>query len=343
MQSFAAREHAEMERVLNEPDRAPHIFVYLRNTDADADPWDEANWAHANPALGQFLSLQSLRDEAREARNDPSKENAFRQYRLNQWVTMSSRWMPMHVWDATSGNLWLNPDHERRTLAGRLAFGGLDLAAKFDLTAWCLLIPPGADDEPDAPADVLWRFWLPAAGIKRLDKLNDGKFSQWAKAGWITVTDGSVIDYDRVVADIALDAQTFEIGGLDCDEWSMWPIIKRVADACKLDPDTGGVTAYRNTYDRMSPGMDEVMGLVTSGRLRHHGNPVARFCFDRCEVRRAPYDPNLIRPSKPERNVDRARIDAVPTAAMAANAWRLRLSGSDERVSAYEDESLMVV
>jgi len=337
-QSFAYAEHVEMQKISEDPARAPHVFVYMRNTPADADPWDERNWKHASPALGSFLSLQALRDEALEARNDPAKENAFRQFRLNQWVSQTSRWMPMHLWDASSGDLWLTPGWGRDQLGGRVGYGGLDLAAKFDLTAWCLFLP-GADD---GPVDVLWRFWLPEAGVDRLDKLNDGKFTRWAKAGWLTVTEGSVIDYDRVVADIAADAAHFTIRGVDCDEWSMWPIINRVADACGLDAESGEVTAYRNTFDRMSAGLDDVMGLVNDERLEHHGNPVARFCFDACTVRRAAYDPNLIRPSKPERGVDRARIDAVPTAAMAANSWRTNATTTPRR-SVYEDDGLMVV
>lgn len=336
--SFAAAEHAEMQRIADDPQRAPHVFVYMRNTPRDADPWDEANWRHANPALGSFLSLQALRDEALEARNDPTKENAFRQFRLNQWVSQSSRWMPLHLWDATAGNLWLGPDGGRRQLAGRTAYGGLDLAAKFDLTAWCLIFP--GDD--DGPADALWRFWLPEGGLERLDKVNDGQFSRWARAGWITVTDGGVIDYDRVVADIAADAETFNIAAIDADEWSMWPVIGRIANACGLDADAGEVTAYRNTFDRMSAGLDDIMGLVRERRLHHHGNPVARFCFDACEVRRAPYDANLLRPVKPDRARDPKRIDAVPTAAMAANALRSR-ADVEPRTSAYESESLMVV
>jgi phage terminase large subunit-like protein len=337
--SFAAAEHAEMQRVADDPDRAPHVFVVMRNLPREADPWDENNWSVPNPALGSFLSLQALRDEAQEARNDPAKENAFRQFRLNQWVSQSSRWMPMHLWDASTGDLWLTPDYGRAPLAGRVAFAGLDLAAKFDLTAWCLLVP--AEDDT-APADVLWRFWLPEGGLERLDKLNDGLFSRWAAAGWITVTPGGVVDYERVVADIAADAATFTVRAVDCDEWSMWPIINRVADACGLDVEAGEITAYRNTFERMSGGLDDVMGLVKSQRFHHHGNPVARFCFDACEVRRAVYDANLIRPSKPDRAADRARIDAVPTAAMAANAWRSRADHVPAR-SAYEDASLLVV
>ena len=156
------------------------------------------------------------------------------------------------------------------------------------------------------------------------------------------MTEGSVIDYDRVVADISQDARDFTIIGADCDEWSMWPIINRIADACGLDAENGDVTAYRNSYDRLSPGMDDLMGLVRNGRMRHFGNPVARFCFDGCEVRHAPYDPNLVRPVKPERMRDRVRIDAVPAAAMAVNCWRAR-ADAPRYTSAYEDARLTVL
>lgn len=338
-QSFGKQEHDEMARIAEDPDRAPHIFVYLRNLPADADAWDESNWRMPNPALGEFLSIQSLREEAIEAKNDPAKEHAFRQFRLNQWQSTATRWMPMHLWDASGGDLWMNPQWAWEALAGRRAYAGFDLSAKFDLTAWCLLLPP---DEPNGPVDMLWRFWIPEDGLERLDKLHDRKFSRWAQQGWLTVTEGSVIDYDRVVADVALDAQHFRLLGADADEWSMWPVINRIAEAVGLNPDAGEIVAYRNTYDRISGGMDEVMGLVRMERLQHHGNPVARFCFDSCEVRHAPFDANLVRPVKPERSKERARIDAVPAAAMAAAAWRRR-EDAELYVSAYEDSRLMVI
>lgn len=336
--SFGKSEHDEMMRIAEDPNRARHIFTYIRSLPSDADPWDEANWAQPNPALGSFLSLQALREEAEEAKNDPTKENSFRQFRLNQWVSQSTRWMPLHLWDACAGDVYLHPSTAEARLAGVTAYAGFDLAAKFDLTSWCLLLPEGGEEDP---VHLLWRFWLPESGLDKLDQLHEGRFTRWAREGWLTVTEGSVIDYDRVVADVAEDARTFRIVGADCDEWSMWPVINRVAEACTLDVDQGEVTAYRNTYDRMSPGMDGLMSLVRTGRLRHHGNPLARFCFDTVEVRRAAYDPNLIRPVKPERMTDRARIDGVCAAAMACNSWQARATVNFE--SAYENRGLMVV
>ncbi|QVJ00338.1 phage terminase small subunit P27 family [Nocardiopsis eucommiae] len=107
--SFAANMHNEMERIQDDPSRAPHIFTFLRNTPQDADPWDEKHWKHANPALGDFLSLKSMREEALEARNDPTAEKAFRQFRLNQWVRAATRWMPMPLYVASAGSCGPHP------------------------------------------------------------------------------------------------------------------------------------------------------------------------------------------------------------------------------------------
>lgn len=337
-QSFAAGMHNEMQRIADDPTRSPHTFVYMRNTPDDADPWDEQNWYHANPALGDFLSVEAFHRQASDARNDPSKENAFRQFRLNQWVRQVSRYMPMHLYTASSGDIWSAPDWGRAALVGRQAWGGLDLSAKFDLTAWCVVLPPL---EPDGPADVLWRFWVPEAALARLDGDGEGKWARWASEGWLTVHDGELLDYDRIAADITADGRDFRFRGVDADEWSMWPMLNRVAEALGVDVGAGELTAYRNTYDRMTPGMDGLMALVKTGRFHHHANPIAELCFDSVEVRKAPYNTDLVRPDKPERDKSGKRIDAVPTAAMAVAAWQGR-GQADKRRSAYEDHGVEV-
>ncbi|WP_160051279.1 terminase large subunit [Nocardiopsis sp. FR26] len=337
--SFAANMHNEMQRIFDMPDRSAHTFVYLRNTPEDADPWDEATWKIANPALGDFLSIEKFRQAASDARNAPEKENAFRQFRLNQWVRQSTRWMPMHLYGENPGEVWSHPDQAREELAGREAYGGLDLSAKFDLTAWCVLLPP---EEKGGPVDVLWRFWLPEDALPKLDEENDGAFTRWAEQGWLTITEGNIIDYDRVYEDIGEDGEHFAFRAAHADEWSMWPVINKVADLTGLDPEEGEIVAYKNTYDRMTPGLNEVMALVKTRRFAHHGNPVASFCFDSVEVRRAPYNPDLIRPDKPERDKSGKRIDGVPVAAMAANAMVLNADTGEGYRSAYEDRGLTV-
>lgn len=88
-----------------------------------------------------------------EALNDPARENAFRQYSLNQWVSQCSLWMPMHLYAVCTGTSDTPPTRLLEPHAGRPP-GGLDLASKMDMTAWCLIIPNGIDGRPSA----LWRF-----------------------------------------------------------------------------------------------------------------------------------------------------------------------------------------
>lgn len=334
--SFGASLIDEAEKVQEDPTRSPHIFSFVRKlplTDeqlqslretfpghpdlpANTDPLDERNWKWPNPALDQFKSRAAMRRQALDAANDPEKEDGFKQFQVNQRVSASFRWMPMNLYDACKGDLWLRPDYHREQLIGKTAWSGFDLAAKFDLSAWCLLVPESS--APDAPLHALWRFWLPESALKFLDKHNDGKFSKWVREGWIVATEGDVVDYERIYADIAQDARDFNIRASDADQWSMAPVIQRIEQVTGV----WEVDAYNNTYERMTPGMTELMSVVKTGRFRSHGNPVARFCFDEVEVRKSPANPMLIRPDKPERDKVGKRIDAVPTAAMACSAWK---------------------
>jgi phage terminase large subunit-like protein len=330
--SFGAKLIDEAERVQEDPSRAPHVFSFVRKLPStqegldrlhrlypghpdlpvSLDPFDEANWKWPNPALDDFLSRDALRRAALDARNDPAKENGFCQFRLNQRVQQTWRWMPMHLWEGCSGDVWATPEWGRPAITGRTAWFGFDLAAKFDLTAWSLLIP--TEDR----VHLLWRFWLPEDALLSLDKQNDGAFTRWSRDGWLTVTEGNVVDYDQIYADIEADARDFELRAGDGDQWSMAPVIQEIGKRTGVED----VLAYNNTYDKMTPGMTELMALVRTGRLAHHGNPVAQFCFDAVEVRKAPYNPDLIRPDKPERDRSGKRIDAVPAAAMACSAWK---------------------
>jgi phage terminase large subunit-like protein len=330
--SFGAAMIDEAERVQENPARAPHVFAFVRKMPKTEDElqrlqavypdhpdlpvsidWqDERNWKWPNPGLDEFKSRQALREARLEALNEPAKENGFRQFQLNQRVSQATRWMPMVLYEACSGDIWPTPQWGRDQLKGARGWFGFDLAARFDLTAWAVLIPAPGDDNVHA----LWRFWLPETALAKLDKAHDGAWSRWAAQGWLTVHEGDIIDYSRVYDDVTEDARHFKLVAGDCDQWSMDPVIQEIGKRTGIKE----IAAYTNTYQRMSPGMKSVMAMVRTGVLEHHGNPVARFCFESVETRKAPYDPELIRPDKPDRDRSDKRIDAVPALAMAANA-----------------------
>ena len=153
---FALEEHEYGEGILSSPASDPARFVFMRNTPRDWDWRDEGKpadpstgepatgWYHANPALGDFLSIGNLRSEAVEAESKPSAENSFRVFRLNQWVSQAERWLDMAVWDLNGAEAV-----DREALKGRCCYAGLDLASVSDFTAWVLIFP-GSVDDPEA-------------------------------------------------------------------------------------------------------------------------------------------------------------------------------------------------
>lgn len=312
-ESFGGLEHHEMKKISDDPSRAPHVFTYIRNTPDDADPFDEENWYYANPALGDFLSLEEMRKMALEAKNNPAKLNGFRQFQLNQWVAGAVAWMPMHLWDRCEGVKHSSAEKTLEAFAGRECWFGFDLAARQDLCALCYLFP-----NDDDSIDLAWRFWAPEAAVKKLDRFNSGRFTnEFIKDGWLTVTPGEVLDFDYVYKDFEKDAQRFDILGGDADQWSSDPVIQEIGRRTYVQE----IFSYKNDFTNMSDGMHRIFEKVSENTLRHHGNPLARWCFDACQARIARYDPDLIRPDKPDRNVSARRIDAVPAAIMGVNAW----------------------
>lgn len=327
-------EYQHMKKVLEDPSSEPHTFVYIRELAHDADPMDEANWFIPNPAMPDFLSLEAMREMALEAKNNPSKLNSFRQFQLNQWTSASIAWMPMHLWDEPEcqGTVFKTGRASLDAYAGRECWFGLDLAAKSDLTSMCYLFP--ADD---GSIDLVWRFWASEEAVAHLDRTNNGRFSQFAVQGWLSVHEGNVIDYSKVYEDIEHDAARFTILGGDVDQWCTYPVIQEIENRTYLG---GHIAAYVNDFKHMSDGMHRVFDMVKGKKLRHHGNPLARFCFDSCQAAINRADPDQIKPDKKSRMAQSRRIDGVPAAIMAVNAHYLR--GNDAK-SIYEERAPLVL
>ena len=132
---------------------------YLREYAAPhgCDSGDEAAWAIANPALGDFLALDALRSTHRTTREAP-----FRQRRLGQWVGHVDAWMPWGLWQTLATDRAVAP-RSRITAA-------FDGSASGDSTA---LIGCTLDDPPhlfvlgcwEHDSDPRWR--VPRAEVDR--------------------------------------------------------------------------------------------------------------------------------------------------------------------------------
>lgn len=111
---------------------------------------DEAAWREANPALGDFLAADALRDSLASTR-----EEAFRRFRLGQWVGAEGAWLPYGLWATRA-------DPERVVDRGTRVVLGFDGSASGDSTA---LVGATVEDHPhvfvlglwENPGDPRWR------------------------------------------------------------------------------------------------------------------------------------------------------------------------------------------
>lgn len=76
-------------------------MIYAAQLDAD---WtSEEVWRACNPALGDFLNLESVRAACERAKRKPSEQNSFRRLWLDQWLSQETRFIDMADWDRCSG------------------------------------------------------------------------------------------------------------------------------------------------------------------------------------------------------------------------------------------------
>jgi phage terminase large subunit-like protein len=126
----------------------------------DADVHDEGAWAVANPALGDFLSVDALRLDARTAREDN-----FRRYRMGLWTSGASAWLSAQAWaDCADTSRVVTP---REPVV--LAFDG---SISDDCTALTgCTIPPTDADKPHLFVIEIWAKDEPGWTVDR-DKVD---------------------------------------------------------------------------------------------------------------------------------------------------------------------------
>ena len=267
--SPAAEDYRYAKRVAAGEIDDPGLFIYIREASEKDDPFDERTWHKANPALGKFLSIHTLREEAREAKNKPSELNDFLRFRLNIWTKQLKRRIPLLTWDE-AGALDLLTQMEAQ-LAGLECWGGLDLASTQDVNALVWDFPDAA--EPGHHS-ALFRFWIPEERVEDLDRRTDGQASVWVREGFLRTTPGNVTDYSAIEEQVREDGKLFRIQELGYDPWNSGDIVSRFEDA------PFELVEIRQNFEQLAEPTKAWERLILERSYRHAGHPVMRWMVD---------------------------------------------------------------
>lgn len=280
------------------------------------DPFSEATMRKANPGAGKSPTWTYLRGEAKKAQNQPTYLPTYLRLTLNLRQRNQSRWFDMNDWDACDGAA------KRAELRKRRAWGGLDLSAVSDLSAWSVWAEPVA---PGRQLDLITRLWVPEAAVDDLEKRLQVPLSKWIDQGHVTATEGDVIDYAAIQAAVIGDCQHFDMQRISYDRMFAGQLVQNIDEATKGTD----VVPVAQTFSGLSPACKEFERLVRAHEFRHDGNPALRWMASAVEVKRD--DADNLRPVKPDRRKASTRIDGIQAAATGLDGWVRRPKQTERR------------
>lgn len=251
----------------NDPTTVCHLYAVPEEC---PDVFDPSVWKLANPALGDFRSLEDLAAIANRAARIPAEENKFRNLYLNQRVSPATSLITRKEWMACAGDVEF---HE-----GEDVYLALDLSSVNDLSALAMV------SAGKKTRCKVW-MWKPKETLREHSNRDFGhgnwRFEEWHKAGHLEVTPGKVIDHTTIALKLAEVCRLYNVLGCAYDRHKIDYLIRSM-DAIDMlahkegDKDGDGLklVPWGQGFVSMGPAVDAFETAVLNRDIVHPNNPV---------------------------------------------------------------------
>lgn len=154
------------------------------------DVKNEECWIKANPIAAAYPEgLANIRSKLASALESPEKMESFLTKNMDLWVNQSAMsYIDMAKWKERGAITELPVDPY-----GYGVYVGVDLSRRIDLTAAALVMP--LDDDGTTKYLVRAHGFIPEETIAAHEKTDKIPYRAWARAGYLTITPGDVVDY----------------------------------------------------------------------------------------------------------------------------------------------------
>ena len=168
-----------------------HFLPWLYEQDSESEVWqNQASWEKSNPSIRYGVKKNAkLERDIEIARHDKGARIHLLTKDFNIKVGNSEAWLMRE--DYT----YIQKVQDLEAFRGCYCLGAVDLAETTDLTAAkILLMRPG-----DKTKYIFAKYWIPESKLKNADDKNAGaKYIDWAKAGFIEISEGNITDLSAV-------------------------------------------------------------------------------------------------------------------------------------------------
>lgn len=310
-----------------EPDQCDHYFgiIYtLDEGDKDKkippdDPYDPAVWVKANPNLGISVQVGELKGYAAEAQLSPDSEGEYKTKRMNLWLNAAKAWLNMVLWSRCA-----DPTLKLEDFAGERCWIGGDLAQLDDIAAVALTF------ERAGIIYAFTRFYLPRLVVEERAK-KVPQYRDWADKGIMVLTEGNMIDYAVIEADIRKWCETFAVQAIVFDQFGSLQI------AGNLSTDGFPASILPKNAKTFTPAARELETRVRHGLFRHDGNRCFTWMASNAVVTRKVDDSIL---PKKEHADSPNKIDGIDAALQGIGAMLVQAPPS---TSVYESRGVLAL
>lgn len=262
------------------------LFPLIYSLDEGDDWTDEKVWVKANPNLGVTVFKSYLQEQVQKALNSPSNEVGVKTKNLNMWCDAEDVWIPdNYILDAS----------EKLNMAdfeGEDCWIGVDLAATSDLTAVAFMFI--RDEIPY----FFVHYYLPQAALR--EKRLALQYSEWKRAGALTITPGNVTDYDYITNDIMDVGKKTNIVSVAYDSWNA------IGWAAQMEEQGMPLEPFSQALGNFNRSTREMERLLLSRRVKIDNNVITRHCFRNVVLSRD-RNGNI----KPSKQFNEKKIDGV--------------------------------
>lgn len=259
----------------------------------------------ANPNLGVSISEEFLLSALKEALADPRKQATFKTKHLNIWVASASPWLNLEKLQQCGDA----PPIEE--FAGESCWAGLDLASQQDIASRVLEFQRLIDGKVHYYAYS--KNYVPRSAV---EKPENAHYRGWAAQGHLIVTDGNMIDLERIQDELLEDTEEFGLQEVAKDPWGGQQLGANLEAEGIVVVDVPQRVAY------LSEPMKNIAALIDDGRFHHDGSPPFIWMMSNVEVLPDRNDNIFPRKQSAERKIDAAvaLIDAHSRAMLGNEA-----------------------
>lgn len=274
------------------------LFAHIFEPDLD-DPEDsEDTWRKVQPHMGVTVSMDFYRQEYKNAvRNGADAMLAFRTKLLNVYAENEKRsWISSTLARSIARPMPLD------TITGRPdAMVAIDLSESDDFSA----VTMGMYDPARKNFHFHTAYFFPRGALPRHP--NERMYRVWAEKGYLTLTEGDVIDYREIVGYVLRLNKAVRILGIGYDPWKSQEVINMLA-ASGAD---NVLTGVRQTYGNFTAPVESFEHGAKTGHIFINDNPINYYCFGNAVL-----DTDKLENCKPVKRQPTQKIDGVITMLM---------------------------